>query len=90
VYNRASPKAFKGVTLTGPLLVQLLSAAVEAANKPGGVLTVGSVWGAMVESELKAALEAAHESYKKAAKALASCTTAEQAQSLHAVRGASC
>jgi hypothetical protein len=85
VYSRAAPKTFKGVTLTGALLVQLLSAAVEAANKPGGVLTLGSVWGAMVEAELKKAAEAAHAAYGKSAGDLDNLADAAEAEAVHEV-----
>ncbi|KAF6253419.1 guanylate-binding protein [Scenedesmus sp. NREL 46B-D3] len=86
VYSRASPKFFKGVTLTGPLLVQLLCAAVEAANKPDGVLTLGSMWGTMVDAELKKAAEEAHNAYNEAAGELGELADAEEAERVHEVR----
>lgn len=81
----ACPKTFKGEWITGPLLVQLLTAAVEAANKPGGVLNIGSMWSAMLQAELKVATAAAEHIYKTATKALDTAKTAEEAERCHKV-----
>jgi hypothetical protein len=85
VFERAAPKTFRGVTLTGPLLVSMLQGAVEAANKPGGVLSIGSIWSSMLEAELARAAEAARTAYDKAANELAACSSAEQAAWMHQV-----
>lgn len=84
VFN-ACPKTFKGEWITGPLLVQLLTAAVEAANKPGGVLNIGSMWSAMLQAELKEATAAAEHVYKTATDALATAKTPEEAERCHKV-----
>jgi hypothetical protein len=85
VFECAAPKTFRGVTLTGPLLVSMLRGAVEAANKPGGVLNIGSMWSSMLEAELARAAAAARTAYDKAASELAACSSAEQADNMHQV-----
>lgn len=52
IWSITSPKTFRGRTLTGPLLVELLTAAIATANNSGGVLNVGAMWSAMVDAEL--------------------------------------
>lgn len=84
MFDTATPKAFKGVQMTGPLLVQLQSAAVQAANKPGGgVLNIGSLWSAMLQAELGAAKAAAEQRFDKATKSLAECRSANAAKKMH-------
>lgn len=90
IWSTTSPKAFKGKTLTGPLLVELLTAAITTANKSGGVLNVGSMWSAMVDAELSAAATAAQESYKEKTKELDGCMYIKQAQRIHQVPSTRC
>ena len=86
VFGGVSPKTFKGAIMTGPLMVELLTAAVAAVNKPGGVLNVGSMWSALLDAELKNAAAAAQDSYKAVAKAFTTCRTPQQAEKVNQVR----
>lgn len=88
VFTRAAPKTFRGVTLTGPLLISMLQGALQVANTPGGVLNIGSMWNSMLEAELARAAAAARKAYDKAARTMAACSSAEQAERMHKVRWA--
>ncbi|KAF6255234.1 guanylate-binding protein [Scenedesmus sp. NREL 46B-D3] len=83
VFTRAAPKTFRGVTLTGPLLISMLQGALQVANTPGGVLNIGSMWNSMLEAELARAAAAARKAYDKAARTMAACSSAEQAERMH-------
>jgi hypothetical protein len=90
VFARATPKTFRGKTLTGPLLVSMLRGAVEAANKSEGQLVIGSMWNSMLDAELARAAAAAREAYEQGAKELAACSVAGQAEAIHKVNESIC
>ena len=87
VYHKTSPKVFNGVSLTGPILVQLLEEAVRAANSPEGLPVLGSVWQNMVEGELRGAAAAATAAYNKATEecGMEDCRSKEAIELMHRV-----
>lgn len=72
-------------TLTGHELVNMLTAAVNVCNQPGGVMDPGYLGKAMMGAQLKTAGSAAHGVYEKKTRKLASCMKAEKAQKMHQV-----
>jgi hypothetical protein len=90
VYSQATPKLVHGKPMTGPILLQLLEAAVNAVNTPGQRINLPTVWGALVARELQAAASAARQVYKSATSSLDDCVDLPAAVEMHKVRANGC
>jgi hypothetical protein len=84
VYSQATPKLAQGKPMTGPIMLQLLEAAVAALNG-GQAINLPTVWSAMVAAELQAAASAARQAYESATAGLDGCTDLQQAEDMHKV-----
>jgi hypothetical protein len=74
--------------MTGPIMLQLLEAAVKAVNTPGLVINLPTVWGAMVANELQAGTAAAREVYTSTVNGFEACYTEVMAEAVHKVGAA--
>jgi hypothetical protein len=90
VYSQATPKLVQGKPMTGPIMLQLLEAAVKAVNTDGLVINLPTVWSAMVANELQAAASAARQVYKSATSSLDDCVDLPAAVEMHKVRCNGC
>jgi len=72
VYSQAIPKLVQGKPMTGPIMVQLLEAAVHASNT-GKEMNLPTVLDAMVMRELQAATAAAEQVYGDVCQGFVAC-----------------
>jgi hypothetical protein len=71
--------------MTGPIMLQLLTAAVNTVNTTGQDLHLPTVLSAVVAAALQAAAPAARQAYESATAGLDGCTDLQQAQQMHKV-----
>eukprot|EP00775_Hariotina_reticulata_P001183 gene1183-1520_t len=84
VYSSATPKELNSRLMTGPIMAQLLQAAVVAANN-GDLPHVGSIWQSAIDAELRAATAAATAAYKQSVGDLGQYYTVSTATAAHEV-----